>query len=410
MNTEPDLSFQRGLRRGVGFGVLLAAGCGGGSPPAPPAPPPAPVVPAPGPAGEAAAPEPDVTVPFETEKDPVLARTMREFENLRLDPTLADLRMGLHGFRPFVVAEEEGTDGKGDGTAAMAGEALLAAYRTLRGFLKDAAGMEVPLLEDMGDQRIRVVLFADDASFINWHRRANLETNRSSTAYYQMGRSRWILASKEGLRPLHLARLATFALLHHYGRHFVQEDDDAMAREGGKPTETVQWEDNRLRSSFWWFERGLAGHVGWLAQSGLAGGESNPAGMSRETLDCLRTARERREAWPLAEYLFEDKGGVKYRSKIRGSMEWETLAAIHGAQSQVLFRTLLEGEVGRWREGFGRLLRNEVRGRSGQIYFLESFGLPKRPKDPKVEAWIREVEAACLRTEQFLLALAGAGK
>src|SRR5688572_15799426 len=94
-------------------GILLAIALAACSPPPPPGPAPVPVpIPAPVPV----VPDPPAG-PWETEKDPVKAKTMKLEVAWRLDPAFTGTKLRFFDSPPVLVAMEEREDGTVDAAA-----------------------------------------------------------------------------------------------------------------------------------------------------------------------------------------------------------------------------------------------------------------------------------------------------
>jgi hypothetical protein len=63
----------------------------------------------------------------------------------------------------------------------------------------------------------------------------------------------------------------------------------------------------------------------------------------------------------------------------------------------------MHGDGEKWRESFQKVIRNELHGVTGKVYLLEAFGLPRRSDDPKVMAWMKEIEAGYIKHFEKLM-------
>jgi hypothetical protein len=262
-------------------------------------------------------------------------------------------------------------------------------------FFREVAAVDLPPLEDLGDERLRWLVFPSREQFDGWH--SGRGVRNPGAPYVQAGADGLVVTHLDDVLGDSLAWLAATQCLARWKRHFCQQDDDAMADARGLPREPVTRDDRRLQCSYSWLERGLQSRfadAGWTATMDRRPIAGHPTGGEYAF---VKREMDRSELWPLEDMLFADVPQVWVRARERG---WENLATrldrLHAAQSFVLVDTLLNGEGGRWREGFAALLRREIRGVSGKVYLLEAFGLPRRSDAPEVKRWIAEVEKACL--------------
>ncbi len=366
--------------------VLALAGC---SPPPPPAPAPAPApIPAPVPV------EPDPPAePWETEKDPVKAKTMKLEVEWRLDPLFTDVKLRFHDRRPVLVAVEEGEDGRSDlALAERVGRALDMLAVAYREFLREAS-LDAPTLAELGDERIRIMIFRNQASFDGWYAG---KRGRLSPGPHYARESRRILCHGSGLEDAECYQLGAYALGHLYARHFCSAADAAESLARGEQPVPVAWDDPRLRSSFAWFERGLA--VGF-------GSFREESGALREGFDraghALLESGALGPLWTLEDLLFADAQQVRAQSSVKagGAGLGGDLESLAWIQGQILIRYFRDGEGGKRRDAFHRFVRSEFSGRSGKTRLLEAFGLVDGEGralgsgDPKVVQWLREVDA-----------------
>jgi hypothetical protein len=377
--------------------LLLLSACSGEEIATPPSPPPPSIPPAPAKAVAPPIPDP-APEPWEIEKDPIAARTLKLEEAWRLDPAFTDMKLRFFDVRPALVAIEVRDDGRAENAV---GERLGIAVRHLadgvRAFLKEA-GLDAPPLEEMGDERIRVMVFRGKEAYDSWHTRNRIPGPMN--AYYSRT-DRVIRAFAGAVDPSVVQYLGTFALRHVYARHFCDAEDAANSRRTGGSPARVNWDDKRLNTAFAWFDRGLARYFGdFRAKEGGWKGR-----YASDDMAFVIFMSASRKTWPLEELMFRDTTQIHATAQVKGGGAGmgEELVSLASAQGHLLVRYFLEGEEGKWRSGFQKLVRNEFTGRSATPYLLEAFGLVNEmgnalhPMDPKVRAWIREVEAGYLK-------------
>ncbi|HEU4394884.1 MAG TPA: hypothetical protein VFS92_04900 [Planctomycetota bacterium] len=381
--------------------LLLAAGCADAASPA--AAPAAPVAPSPAPAEAPRTPAPsaeEVDRPdlgFDNPGGPVDQRTLVEKSWFRTNFAADGETIRFHDLRPFLVAEvlPSSLDPESSAAPPNYDRVLRGVVDSVMRFFREAASTELPRIQSLEDERLRWLVFADRRGFETWQSRMGKVV--SDAAYLEKGGDGLVIAHRDDLPDRDLAWLAAAQSIACWKRHLCQQDDDAMADAKGLPRDPVTRDDRRLQSAFAWLDRGL--------QSWFAGGRATdglePVWTPGQPADAeyalVREARKRHTLWPLEDFLFADAPQLRSRVKIKeGGNAADRMTRLHAAQSRLLVDTLLEGEGGRWREGFGALLRKEIRGVSGKVYLLEAFGLPRRSDSPEVKRWIAELEKACL--------------
>ena len=203
--------------------LLIVAGCADDPPPvatvAPASPPP--VVPA--------AADPD------TEPDPVRRRTRIEETWFRTNFPVEGHSLRFHDLRPFLVGEfvpDARSDAPPDGGRGYA-EVLPAVLAEVRRFFREVAGVELPPLEDLGDERLRWLVFPDRRQFDAWH--ARLGRLPMDAPYVQVGADGLAVVPGDEVSPHTLAWLAATQSIARWKRHLCQQDDDAVADAKGQP-------------------------------------------------------------------------------------------------------------------------------------------------------------------------------
>ena len=351
---------------------------------------PAPAAPEP----EPAPPEPE---PWEAESDPIRRRTLKEEAWFRTNFAEDGETIRFQHRRPFLIAEvlPAGREADTPDTVRLYARVLAGVLETVPRIFREGASVELPPLQSLGDERLRWIVFPSRERFDRWHRAMGRPV--PGTAYFERGSDGLVVTHADDLDPRNIAWLAASQSIARWKRHFCEIDDDAMADAKGLPREPVTADDRRLQTAYAWLDRGLASLV---AEESVRGGARSPSADGLAAFHehaVARRARAQGRLWPLEDFLFQDGPGLRSLAGQRGGGEaipsWE---ATHAAQSRLLVDTLLGGEGGRWREGFGALLRREIRGVTGRGYLLGAFGLPKRKDSPELKAWIAEVEKACL--------------
>ncbi len=331
-------------------------------------------------------------------KDPVFARSKMEYSNVRSGGLFSGMDFSFESYRPYVIFVEQSSPDRraaADEIVKHTGKALQFVYNRWLAFMKDDLKLAPPRLEDLKDDRLKVFVFKSRESFDAWHVR-NKQNNPGPTvaAYYEHGRNRMILMHMDAFDPGVIMHEATHQIIHYYARWFCQRDDDLEAKKKDEPLETVQWEDSRLRSTFFWFQEGIAEYFGGVRPvKGKEWEEWTIGELQPDRIAFFKYMQKQGKLWPVEDFLYEDQGGVVARSKVRGALEWEELRGLLYAQGWTLVHYFLEGADGKYRERFLAMMRNEITGKSGQLFLLEAFGLPKRPSDPKVKEFLKEIEA-----------------
>ena len=189
----------------------------------------------------------------------------------------------------------------------------------------------------------------------------------------------------------------THQLIHFYSRHFCQRDDDAAAEKKGEPKERVEYGDSRLRSGFFWFQEGIAEYFGVDAK--VKGKDEWKVGAIQPgRLMFFLAMRAANKTWPIEDFLYADQTHIYARAGVRGGGTMtDEMKSLMYSQGWVLVHYLLHGDGEKWRAPFLKVMANELRGISGKPALLDAFGLPRRADDPKVKAWMDEIEAGYLK-------------
>lgn len=392
---------ERAGRAGVLLVLAALPACSDAVAPPPAASPPV-AVPAPAPyptPRPALLPDP-APEPWETEKDPVRARTMKLETEWRLDPAFTDLKLKFFDVRPALVALEEGGPGGTEALAERAARTLAAGAEGFRAFLEDA-GVGAPRLEDMKDTRLRMMVFRSRETFDAWHIKNGL--NGRPNPYFSRAEP-MLRVRADDLDSRACLVLGTYALLHEYRFHFMCEDDAEWAKRAGAPVEVPTRDDHRMSSAIGWFDRGFAEYIASWRPPPDGSGPWAPGPPDPHGTALLKFMRGQGMTWRLEELLFADRSQIEARARVKGGgtgmgEEFEGLARVQGA---LLFRYLLEGENGRRRPEFFRLVNEEMHARSGKAYLLKSFGFGTRGDSPEFRAWMAEVEKGYLAYAESL--------
>ena len=165
----------------------------------------------------------------------------------------------------------------------------------------------------------------------------------------------------------------------------------------GQPKERVEYDDRRLSSAFFWFQEGIAEYFGGAVKDNENEGEWKIGALQKGRMGFFKMMLNAKKSWSVEDFLFADQGQIRTRARGReGGAMTEELNALMYSQGWTLVHYFLHGENGKWREPFLKVIRNELRGVTGKVYLLEAFGLPSRADDPKVKAWIAEIEKGYL--------------
>jgi hypothetical protein len=340
--------------------------------------------------------------------DPVYQNTVREFRNQKGNAAFTGMDFAFNGnYRPFVIfAEAPGPDRMKDAevTVDRTGKALSFVYNRWLQFMKEDLKLDAPRVEDLKDYRFKVFVFKSRESFDNWHLRNKFGPQSPSiAAYYQPYGDHMILMYLGAFDPSVMMHEATHQIIHFYARYFTQRDDDAESKKKGEPLEKVQFEDHRLASSFFWFQEGIAEYFGG-AGLGATESEWKIGNLQKGRMAFFSYMKSLKKTWPLEDFLFSDQGKIDAFAKTKtGGAGGEELKVLMYSQGWTLVHYFLNGEGGKWRDQFHALMRNELSGRSGMPYLLQAFGLVDskgvqlRSTDPKVAAFIKEVEAGYLK-------------
>jgi hypothetical protein len=338
-------------------------------------------------------------------QDPVKARTVSELKQMKGNPAFTDLTFAANGnYRPYVLFAEAPSEERmkeAESTVARTGRSLTFIYGRWLEFMKDELKMDPPRMEDLKDERLKVFVFKSRESFDAWHTRNQMQNPGSSTAaYYEHGRDRMILMHLDAFDPSVIMHEGTHQIIHFYAHYFCEQADRAEAKKNGDMFEPVKWDDHRLHSSFFWFQEGIAEYFGG---AGLAKREEDwKVGiLQKNRIDFFRFEKDRQppKTWPVEDFLFADQSQIETRSKVRGGGAGmgDELKGLMYAQGWTMVHYLLNGEDGKWRPGFLSMIRNELSGVTGKPYLLKAFGLPPRSDDPKVKAFVQEIETGYLK-------------
>ncbi len=359
------------------------------------------------------------------------------------------------------------------GAAERAGKALLGGYRNFYDFLVRDLGLgDAQRLEDAKDTRLRVFVFRDRKSLGAWQAEAK-ETSPMKgglgcfSTVHQM-----ILVHAEGdpAAPTAVAGLDPDAgvLLHigfhqlfdWYQRSYCGLAGKAVPEGYGSLSPTRNTPD-----TLFWFQEGSADYFSAARPAAGRDGEWEPGQPDGIHLDRIALARSRHQEWKAGDLLFADYGELLDRAERkdwgkRGSEEVRSLIHAHGWS---LVHYFMKGDGGKWRPRFLQYARREIRGehlrakvddlakdlpglaevlkgdpdladeirgrkdlvvalslllqRTPELArrlrtrdLLDAFGLPKETSDPKVAAWIGEVDAGWRRHVDALLAARAKGK
>jgi hypothetical protein len=339
-------------------------------------------------------------------EDPVYQRTKQEWNNVRLNPVFNDLEFAFNGdFRPYVIfAENPGTDEARKEKARQivkdTGEVLSAVYGEWLSFMKEELELDAPRLEDLKDERFKVFIFKTQESFNEWHTRNKIgHPGPSVAAYYQHGRDRMIIMHLDAFDRHIIRHEATHQIIHFYARHFTQADDDRAAKAAGKPSVRVEFEDHRLDSAFFWFQEGIAEYFGGGPMDLDNAVGCKAGGFIPDRVAFFAVEKGKNGLWPVEDFLFADQSAITARAQVKGGGaglgDW--LKGLMYAQGWTLCHYLLHGDGGKWRPAFLKTMKNELTGYTGKTYLLTSFGLPKRSDDPKVKAFLQEIQAGYVK-------------
>lgn len=351
-------------------------------------------------------------------KDPVEARSRQEYTNIKGGGRFSGMDFAFKSYRPYVIfAEAPGPDrmARAEETVDRTGKAVQFIYNKWLSFMKDELKLDPPRLEDLKDDRLKIFVFKSRESFDAWHvRNRERAPEGSIAAYYEPGGDRMIIMHLDAFDPGTIMHEATHQIIHYYARWFCQKEDDEIAKKEGTPVEKVLWEDRRLHSCFFWFQEGIAEYFsGVRPVKGKEWQEWTIGEIQPSRIAQFSHYKAQGKLWPVEDFLYADQGQIVARSRVRGGgADWEELRGLMYAQGWTLVHYFLDGAGGRYRQGFLNLMRNEITGKSGQMYLLEAFGLPKRPSDPKVKEFLQQVEAGYLPyfDELFQRALRERGK
>jgi hypothetical protein len=327
--------------------------------------------------------------------DPVYQSTKREYDNVRLNAAFSGMDFSFESFRPYVIfVERPGPDRKeeADRITQGTGKVLTFLYARWLQFMKEDLKLDPPRLEDQGDARLRVFVFKSRKSFDEWHVKNGIPSPGDSVAaYYQHGHDKMILMHLDYYDAGTIMHEATHQIIHWYARWFTQQDDDAVAKKEGKAIEKVEFDDDRLRSAFFWFQEGIAEYFGGAVKDRKNEGEWKIGALQVGRL--MSYADKKAKRWAVPDFLYLDQGRIYARAKVMsGGLSGDELKEMMYCQGWGLVHYFLHGEGGRWREKFCTFMREELCGRSGKIYLLRSFGLPTKSEDPKVQAFMKEID------------------
>jgi hypothetical protein len=340
--------------------------------------------------------------------DPIYQRTNQEYQNLKNNPAFTGVEFSFEAFRPYTVfVELPGAERRelADRVVKATGTVLSFVYERWLRFMKEDLGLEVPRMEDLNDERFKVFVFKSRESFDAWHTRNGVPTmGPSIAAYYQHGRDRMIVMHLDAFSPGTIMHEGTHQLIHFYARHFCQKDDDARAEKAGEPKEKVQYEDGRLRSGFFWFQEGIAEYFGVEVKEKGKADEWKIGSLQPDRLVFFKMMQGQGKTWSLEDFLFADQGQIYNRAGVKGGGTMtDEMKGLMYSQGWVLVHYLLHGEGEKWRAPFLKVIRNELSGVTGKPALLQAFGLPNRSDDPKVQAWMKEIEAGYLKHFEKLM-------
>lgn len=405
-------------------------------------------------------------------KDPVNERTHRLLSNLRGDPEFRGRSFEAVLARPATVFVERGEEA--DTAAALqtgerVAKAFQAACAETHRFLRDEAGFPaLKPLQERGDTRIRIVFFRTRRTFDQWHLDTGREVpHRSVQAYYspivQMAFVHGGLDPKgdTGIRGL---STETQVCLHEGFHQVYDAYQRILCDEAGQrlPEGYARIFDSwSVPEALFWYQEGLADYFGAARPSPAASRAWEPGQPDVVHLITLARARASNMEWKIADFLFADQQEIYEKAEARqwlrgGADELKALMYAHG---WAVTHYLLHGDKGKWRAAFLRYVHGEVRGdyvraqsdalskgfpelaadptlaasvqalmkKRANLWqileiepglgrflrarpFLAAFGLPPSAKDPRVAAWMSEVDAGYRKHCLQLLAEAGIGK
>src|SRR5688572_15793916 len=332
--------------------------------------------------------------------DPVFQRTKQEQENVRLNPAFAGMQFTAESYRPYVIfAELPGEERKAEAEriVQVTGKVLTFLYGRWLQFMKDDLKLDAPTMESLKDDRLKVFVFKSRESFDQWHTRSQMSVPPFAAAYYEHGRNRMIMMHLDAFDEGVIMHEGTHQLIHYYARVFCERDDHAEAEKKGQPKERVEYDDRRLSSGFFWFQEGIAEYFGGAVKDKKNEGEWKIGAPQRQRMAFFKMMLQQKKTWPVEDFLYADQGDIRRRAAGRegGNMK-EELNLLMYSQGWTLVHYFMHGDGEKWREPFLKMVRNELRGITGKVYLHEAFGLPKRSDDPKVKAWIQEIEKGYL--------------
>ena len=332
--------------------------------------------------------------------DPVFQRTKQEQENVRLNPAFAGMQFTAESFRPYVIfAELPGEERKAEAEriVQVTGKVLTFLYGRWLKFMKEDLKLDAPTLESLKDDRLKVFVFKTRESFEQWHARNGMQVPQFAAAYYEHGRNRMIMMHLDAFDEGVIMHEGTHQVIHYYARVFCERDDHAEAEKKGQPKERVEYDDRRLSSAFFWFQEGIAEYFGGAVKDKKTEGEWKIGAPQRGRMAFFKMMQQQKKIWTVEDFLYQDQRGIRTRAAGReGGAMSEELYGLMYSQGWTLVHYFLHGDGGKWREPFLKMVRNELRGVTGKVYLLQAFGLPTRSDDPKVKAWMQEIEKGYL--------------
>jgi len=343
-------------------------------------------------------------------------------------------------------------------------------YRRFHEFLRRDLGVDAPSLETVNDTRLPVFVFRNRRAFDQWHLDTNQRVPAPEMlAYYEPVRTRMVLlyfglaqhvgggAGGKRRETSTCFHEATHQLFDFYQRWFCSQ--------AGKPLpEGYAQLDPRLAplDTLFWFQEGLADYFGAVEPVPGTEGDWEVGRPDRDHLLAVVEARRARQAWKLSEFLLANQQEIYERANLK---DWraqgaDQLKALLYAQGWLFVHYLMHGEGGRLKPGFPLYVRREITGghvradldalvkdlpglrsalertpevaarfrsevelqRALRAYlqtqpemaaylqagdFLECFGLPRDRRDPKVQAWLGDLERGYLAHADTLLKQAG---
>jgi hypothetical protein len=358
-------------------------------------------------------------------------------------------------------------------SAERAGKALLGGYRNFLDFLGRDLGLgDRPKLEDAKDTRLRAFLFRDRKSFDRWHADAQEKAPLKGGLGYFSPVHQMILAQADR-DPAAASAVAGLdpdaAVFLHIGFHQLFDWYQRFyCGQAGKNIPEGYGALSPMRNTpdtLFWFQEGLADYFSAARPVPGRDGEWEPGRPDGTHLDRIALARSQHQEWRAGDLLFADHAELLDRAERKnwGKRDSEDVKELVYAHGWSLVHYLMQGDGGKWRArllqyarreirgehlrakvedlakelpGLAEVLKgdselaDEIRGRKDMVAalsdllqrtpelarrlrtrdLLDAFGLPKDASDPKVTAWIADVDSGWRRHVDALLAERTKGK